>query len=96
MRLCTHSLCVEQNVTGGSFSIKVIVIKEALVGYHVYALGDCFEGRWRHSTTLINDRWLVIIGGCTVSGRVFSDILLLDSLDWTMKKVLSVQVLSYE
>ncbi|XP_003382658.1 PREDICTED: tRNA wybutosine-synthesizing protein 4-like [Amphimedon queenslandica] len=49
--------------------------------------GDCFKGRWRHSTTLVNDRWLVIIGGCAVNGHVFSDILLLDSIDWTMKKL---------
>lgn len=50
-------------------------------------IGDKFEGRWRHSATLINDRWLVIIGGCTVNGSVLSDILLLDLCDWIIKKV---------
>lgn len=86
MRSCICFHCVGPTGTGGSFSIKVNVCKCASVGYCML-VGDIFEGRWRHSATLLNDRWLVIIGGCTVNGSVLSDILLLDLCDWIIKKV---------
>ena len=50
-------------------------------------LGDVLEGRWRHSATPINDRLIMIVGGRTENGRVFNDILILDTQDWIIKKV---------
>ena len=35
--------------------------------------------RWRHSSTPIDDKYILVVGGCTRNGQVLNDILLIDT-----------------